>query len=486
MAKQVTTLFIEDTAIRLLVTRGKQAEKWSSVPLESGLVKHGLIQNKPKVAEKIKEALHQANSGNKVILGLSEPGSLYRIITLPKLPADILAEAVKREAERVIPLPQNEIYLAYQVIAVRQDDMQLFLAAFSRNAVDTLTSTLQMAGVKPSSLDLVPLALCRVIDKSTAIVVSLRSSNFEIAIMVDRIPQVIRSLSLPGEAESLLDKLPTIAEELERTVSFYNSSHSEKPLDATVPLFVDGELAQVPDAWPSLVGNLGSTVNPLPSLMQASADFDAGQFTVNIGLALKEVENENTGIIINFNALPSAFQSEKPKLSRILIPVAAGVGVLILVFMYLQASTVRADVNSFNSETTAAQGRVTQLTKDIAGIKEQIKNIESKKQPLQDQISGVNTDIATFDKITATLNDRRDQVNVDTSKIVSLVPTSITISSLAFSEIISVTGTAKTDADVFLYARSLSDTDLFNSIVLNAISLNDEGGYEFALNITPK
>ena len=55
MAKQVTTLFIEDTAIRLLVGRGKQVEKWASLPLEPGLVKHGLIQDNVRVAEKIKE-----------------------------------------------------------------------------------------------------------------------------------------------------------------------------------------------------------------------------------------------------------------------------------------------------------------------------------------------------------------------------------------------------------------------------------------------
>ena len=131
--------------------------------------------------------------------------------------------------------------------------MQIFLAAFSRIAVDTLIATLQAAGIKPVSLDLVPLALCRAIDRSNAIVVSLRASNFEIAIMADNVPQVIRSLSLPGEEESLVDKLPTIAEELERTVTFYNSSHQDKPLDNTVPVFVDGELVHVPESWPMLV-----------------------------------------------------------------------------------------------------------------------------------------------------------------------------------------------------------------------------------------
>jgi len=486
MANRVTTLFIEDTAIKLMVTRGRQAEKWASVPLAAGLVKHGLIQDKEQVAEKLKETFRWAKIGNKVILGLSEPGSLYRIITLPKLPDAILDEAIKREAERVIPLPQNEIYLAYQVIATRQDDMQFFLAAFSRNAVDTLTSTLQMAGVKPASLDLVPLALCRAIDKATAIVVSLRSSNFEIAVMVDRVPQVIRSLSLPGEAESLIDKLPTIAEELERTVSFYNSSHTDKPLDNAIPVFVDGELAQAPDTWPSLVGKLGSTVTPIPSLMQATADFDASQFTVNIGLALKENDRDISGTIVNFNALPKAFQPEKPKLSRVIIPIGAGIGVLILVFLAMQTGSIKNDVKTLNTETATAQGGIPKQNTNIAAIKDQITAVQAKAQPLQDQIKAITADAATFDKLTGTLNGRRDQVNTDTSKIISLIPSTISITSINFSDAITVSGSAASEADVFTYSRNLSSTGLFSYIILNSISLNSDGKYDFGLSITPK
>jgi type IV pilus assembly protein PilM len=130
MAKQVTTLFIEDTAVRLLVGRGKQVEKWASLPLEPGLVKHGLVQDNAKVAEKIKELFRWTKiTDKKVIVGLSEPGSLYRIVTLPKLPDAILPEAIKREAERVIPLSLDEVYLVHQVIGTKEQEMTLFLAA---------------------------------------------------------------------------------------------------------------------------------------------------------------------------------------------------------------------------------------------------------------------------------------------------------------------------------------------------------------------
>jgi len=486
MAERVTTLFIEDTAIRFMVARGKQAEKWASVPLEAGLVKHGLIQDKEKVAAKLKETFNSEKIGNRIIAGLSEPGSLYRIITLPRLPEAILDEAVKREAERVIPLPQSEIYLGYQIIAQRPDDMQLFLAAFSRNAVDTLTGTLKLAGLKPTSLDLVPLALCRAVDKSTAIVVSLRSSNFEIAVMVDHVPQVIRSLSLPGEAESLIDKLPTIAEELERTVSFYNSGHTDKPLDSTVPVFVDGELANAQDTWPSLVGNLGSTVTPLPSLIQAASDFDPGQYTVNIGLALKENEREAGGTIVNFNALPRSFRPEKPKFSRIMIPIGAGVGALVLVFLALQTAAISSDVNNTKSETALAQGRVTQQNTDVTNLKKQVTDVQAKAEPLQNQIKAISSDRDTFDNLTGTLTERRDQVNTATSRIVSILPASMSINNLNFTDSISVTGSAIVDADVFAFARKLMDTGLFKSVTLNSISLNSDNGYDFGLNIVPK
>ena len=128
MARRTITLFIEDTGIRLLVARGKQVEKWASAPLEPGLVKHGQIQDRTQVANQLKDLCRRTKiRDRRVILGLSEPGSIYRIVTLPKLPAAIMPEAIKREAERVIPFSLDEVYLAHQVIATSSEEMQVFL-----------------------------------------------------------------------------------------------------------------------------------------------------------------------------------------------------------------------------------------------------------------------------------------------------------------------------------------------------------------------
>jgi type IV pilus assembly protein PilM len=485
MAKRVVTLFIEDTAIRLLVARGKHAEKWASVPLEPGMVKHGQIQDKVGIVDKLKETFRWAKVGNRVVLGLSEPGSLYRIITLPKLPDSILPEAVKREAERVIPLPQDEVYLAYQVISVRQEDMQLFLAAFSRNTVDTLIGAVQAAGVKAVSLDLVPLALCRAIDKSTAIVVSLRSSNFEIAIMSDNIPQVIRSLSLPGEEESLIDKLPTIAEELERTVTFYNSGHAEKPLDNSIPLFVDGELVHAPETWQSLVGNLGFIVTPLPSALQTEREFDVSQYTVNVGLALKDNPKDSLGSIINVNALPKAFQPEKPKISRVLIPIGAGVAVLILVFAWAQANSVKNKADTLAVEAATVKNLAARTLSETASIQAQITKEQANIKPLQDQMSAVGKNAVSLDTFLSTMNTGRSKINTQLNSILSLAPAEMNVATISISGQLTIAGSAADPALIYSYARDLKASKNFTDVQIQAISSTDKD-YTFSIAITSK
>ncbi len=487
MSKQVTTLFIEDTAIRLLVGKGKQAEKWASMPLEPGLVKHGLIQDNIKVAEKINELFKFTKvSTKKVALGLSEPGSLYRIVTLPKLPEAILPEAIKREAERVIPLSLDEVYLIHQVIAAKDQEMTLFLAAVSRNAVDNAVKTLQLAGLKPYLMDLVPLALCRTIEQPSAIVVSLRSSNFEIAVMTDRVPQVIRSLSLPGEAESLVDKLPTISEELDRTITFYNSSHTDRPLDSNTPIFVDGDLVQVPESWESLTGTIGSKVSPLPGVMNAVADFDASQYTVNIGLIFKDNEGEVAGSLINLNALPKALQPEKPKASRIILPVAAAVGVLILVFIWLQGRNTAAETADINSQIAARNASTTRIKDETTAIKDQTTQLQNQVSPLEAQIAATETNLAGYNNVINNMADSREMMNNNVHMVWSLVPAKVTLNSVDVRDSGFIQGVADTESSIFVYARSLKDSGIYPSVVIQSITvvMDDESNsyhYEFAI-----
>ena len=174
MAKKVTTLFIRDTNINLLVMKGEQVEKWASVPLEPGLVSQGLIVDEAQVADKVKQLFKETEvKASKVITALSGHDSLYRVITLPDLPEAILPEAVRREAKRTIPTPLEEVYFTFQRLpTLTRGEGRIFLVTFPRNLVDALVRTLRQAGIKPYIMDLAPLALCRIPNEPRAIIVN--------------------------------------------------------------------------------------------------------------------------------------------------------------------------------------------------------------------------------------------------------------------------------------------------------------------------
>ena len=472
MAKQVVTLYIDDISIRLLVAKGKRVQKWARLPLEPGLVKDGVIIDETQVADKLKELFKLTNvSPSKVIAGLSGLNSLYRLITLPELPEAVRDEAVKHEARRVIPVSLDQVHLAYQALPAAKGETLLFLTAFPRNAADTLIKTLRQAGVEPYLMDLAPLALCRNANEPRAIIMNVWSTNLDIVIMADRLPQVIRSLSVPSEATSLSEILPTITEELERTIAFYNSSHLEEPLDSTVPLFVSGDLAETPESWQSLIGGASYSVSALTSPMEYPDDFDPSQFMVNIGLALKELQPEKwegNFSLVNFNALPGAYVPKgRPKVG-ILIPIAIaaiGIGALVYAVPIVQNSMAQTADVRFQLQTT--QDLVAQQQKQIAALKEQIAQIPS-PEPLE-------ATALVFETTFTNLEHERERVDGDMRRIVNLLPDTVDLTDVTHSgDNVNIGGRAPSETDIFTYARALRSSGRFSLVVISSIEAYEE------------
>ena len=115
---------------------------------------------------------------------------------------------------------------------------------------------MRLAGIPPRVLDLAPLALCLSVNEPMAVIADVGLNTLNIMVLAERVPQVIRSLSLQGEGRKVSENMATISEEFSRTVAFYNSSHQQAPLGADVPVFVSGDLADAPDTWKAPVGKL--------------------------------------------------------------------------------------------------------------------------------------------------------------------------------------------------------------------------------------
>jgi type IV pilus assembly protein PilM len=486
MAKRIRTIFISDDSVNVVVVEGKRVKKWASLLLEPGMVSQGVVIDEAQVASKIKELLKAVKEGaGRYVVGLSGLNSLYRLISLPELPEAILPEAVKQEAGRVIPVPLDEVYLSYQRIPSLVGETRVFLAAFPRNVADALHRTLKAAGIEPYIMDLAPLALCRTLNESRAIIVNTRLDNLDIIVMVDRLPQLIRTLSLPGEVASLAEKVPTITEEIDRTVAFYNSSHKEQPLDATVPMFVCGDLAQTPESWQSLSGRLNCPVSILPSPVESPESFNLGEFMVNIGLAFKELfpeKGEASVSLVNFNALPKMYLPKAVPVSAILMPVCVIIGAGILVYMGIMLRNSTAQNELLRSELAAIETRVTEERVEIATLAEQVSQLGAEVAPLEARADVFET---TFDS----LGDGRALVDKHMDDIVMLVPADAEFIELNHEdEVVTINGLVAEEIDaeddIFAYARSLRSR--YVNFVVSSIEAaeTEEGefiGYEFEL-----
>ena len=492
MAKRVMTLYFEDTSIRLLVASGRQVERWVSVPLEPGLVSGGAILNENLVADKVRElflAIKHAKShipggkGNKkslanlfgggkgkIIVGLGGRDSLYRVLSLPVMTDALLGEAVRREAARALPVPLDELYLSYQRIPGFSTEARVFVAAFPKKTTDTLLRTLSQAGITPRLLDLAPLALCLSVNEPRAIIVDARQDNLNIMVMAGRVPQVIRSLALQSEEKTISENLPTIIEEVNRTVAFYNSSHQQEPLDETVPVFVSGDLAGAPDTWKSLVGRLNAQVAVLPSVIQYPADFPSSDFMVNLGLAAKELNLEKEPAnysLINLNAMPVSLLPKPVNPLRVITPVVAVAGLAGVVLLWLMLQNSITNTEPLQSQLTATQKLITSNSRDIATLTEQNRLTQAQIQPVKDFADALNAKLNG-------LETARSLTDSDLHQIVALKPPSIAFSRVMHSGGDMVVNGSDARYDVILnYAEELRNTGSF-TVVVSSIRYSSE------------
>ncbi len=473
MAKTVVTLYIDDTSLRLLVAKGKQVKKWADLPLEPGLVKDGVVVDEVKVAAKIKQALKdQKVTAKKVIAGLSGLRCVSRPITLPQLPTAMLAEAIRREAERVMPLPLEQLYLLWQILPVPGEQIQVFLVGLSRNATDAMIKTLHRAGLDPYIMDIKPLALARVVNEATAIITDVGSTELDIVVMVDGVPQPIRTLALPSEALSLSQKLPMIKEELDRTIKFYNSSQPEKPLDPDISIFVSGELAQDSEACQSLASELKYSVLPLSSPLQCPEGLAPSRYMVNIGLALKKISLPRAKanfLVVDFNALPEVYRPEAFSLTKFLIVPAIIIAIGLLGYLAMLVQSANTDTASLQAQLDITTQRVMQKHAEQQSQKKEIAGLERKVAELE----------VTFKSFFTVLNNFGRQqgiVNGDLKMTTSTLVSSIDLTGITHASAkLTISGMSPSESEILAYAKKLRASGRFSQVVISSIEKTEDG-----------
>jgi len=474
MSRKVVTLYIDDTSIRLLVTDGKSIIERAHSPLETGLVESGIVVNQEEVAARIIQLLEDRQvHTKKVIVGLSGAHSLTLVLNLPQLSDNLLAEAVMREAARVLPVPLEQLYLTWQTIPATERRIRVFAIAIPRNAADALLKTFRRAGLTPYMMDIKPLALARMVNEPTAIIVDVQPTEYDIVIIGDGVPQPIRTISVPPEERlSWKGKLPMITDDLTRTIEFYDSRNPESPLVPSVPIYVSGELADEPEVCQSLSDRLGRSVMRLSLPVSYPLGSYPSGYTVNLGMAIRQLpsRNKTASLVAGMDVLPSGYQPKSFSFTRVLTLTGAAIAVALIV-----SQITLIQINASNIDT---------MNDNLETITRLLEQRQLQDREAEQALSQVKLSQDAFTTALQVLHNQRNEFNLTLEIATSYLPNGVTLSSISHDggELALEVQSASEDA-VLQYARNLEANGTFSEVTIVTMRRLFDGGMTFLLTL---
>lgn len=134
--------------------------------LEKGIVAGGAVKDAKKLSEAVKDCLKKTVpriEKKYAVISLPEDKAFLQVIQMPKVGARELDLAVSFEAENYIPMPMEKVCLDYSVIPsmAEVDHLDILLAAFPKDIIDSYVEAVIGAGLKPIALELESQAVSR-------------------------------------------------------------------------------------------------------------------------------------------------------------------------------------------------------------------------------------------------------------------------------------------------------------------------------------
>ncbi|MDD5093960.1 MAG: pilus assembly protein PilM [Dehalococcoidia bacterium] len=434
---EITTITIESTDLRFMVSDGSQIKRWGSVPLEPGIVKDGLILEPDAMCGALSEliASKQMGKGN-VIAGLSGFKSVHRNIELPKMPKKLIGDAILAEAKRVMPISLEQIYVSWQNLSQKNDELQrFFLLGVPQNMMDAQIHCLHHAGIEPRMMNLKPLALARMVNRAEALIIDIEPEGCSIILIAGGIPAIMRSIVMNPDYSSS-DRAQYILQEFDRTLQFYESSYVDHPLGPETPIFLTGLLSGEEELTQAIASGAGYHIEPLESPLACPADFPLAQYAVNTGLALnggaggaRRASADGWFLITDLNIMPDVYLPKgfPVKKALVLAGVVAGIALVLPLYQMVSSaadkvSTAEAQSESLKQQLASRQAQTARTNQQVEQLEKDIERIQSETQAIPD-----------MDSILLGLQNQRQRVYDALSLAIVLSPGDINLSSISYA-----------------------------------------------------
>lgn len=236
----------------------------------------------------------------RVVTAVAGPSVSVKHVTFPKMANPNLAESIGWEAKKHVPFGASEFVLDFQLLAreagEEADEMHVLLAAVEQRHIDSHVELVCDAGVEPSAVDIVPLALMNelgaqgLVKDGAVASVEMGASTLSVSIYRAGGLLLVRSVSMPattgagsaaasggeGESEKARRRWQTfVLKEVKRSLAFYNSETGRRGIDK---IYLSGgrALAEgVAERFTDALKVPTEVLNPLQDLAEAKIDIES-------------------------------------------------------------------------------------------------------------------------------------------------------------------------------------------------------------------
>jgi type IV pilus assembly protein PilM len=183
--------------------------RYHEVPLPAGAVNRGEVVEPRTVATAIKQLWSAGGFTTKdVVLGIGNSRVLARDLTVPKMSLKRIRESLPFHVQEMLPFPAEDALLDFYPISETEGEsgpmVNGLLVAAMKEAVLGNVTAVQLAGLNPVEVDLVPFALSRILlrgDRAlgTTAIIDVGGSTTTVVVSSNGVPQFVRIIPTGGD-----------------------------------------------------------------------------------------------------------------------------------------------------------------------------------------------------------------------------------------------------------------------------------------------
>jgi hypothetical protein len=269
--------------LKIVQADGRHLTGHAEILLPDGAVQDGVPT--PLLTAAIRSSMEAAGIGARLArIAIADTGIAVRDFTLPRLPAQELADAVIFEGRRLLPLDANSVYYAWHAQPTRTGHA-IYLVAARRDMIDAIVAAVSEAGLRIERIDVKPLALARGAGVSDGLVLEWGASEATLVLMVSGRARFFRTFLLDAPSENVDAQLDELAFSLKALVRFMRTAAPDAPVGPTTSLYLVGRLAFIEEGLQRAQQRFDFVVRPsAPSGFKPSADFPWQAHLAGLGL----------------------------------------------------------------------------------------------------------------------------------------------------------------------------------------------------------